>query len=275
MFRLQEALSSMESDRLEALRRWLAIPPALCVAYSGGVDSALVAAIAFEQQGERAYAVTGVSPALAPHLLEEARHQARWIGIRHQECRTEELQDPSYHSNPVDRCYSCKRELHRHLNEVMPTSSGALVVDGVNLDDLGDHRPGIQAAREAGVRSPLAELGIDKSTIRSLSRALGFPWWDKPAQPCLASRFPYGEPITAERLKRVGAAEAWLIDQGFKRVRVRSQGLAARIEVPKIQIRDLLILAEAGSLVPELLALGFTSVSLDLEGLISGKLNRG
>ena len=275
MFRLQEALSSAENAQLEALRQWLASPPALCIAYSGGVDSTLVAAIAFEQQGQRAFAVTGVSPALAPHLLEEARHQARWIGIRHQECKTEELQDPSYSSNPVNRCYACKRELHRHLKQVVEASGDALVVDGVNLDDLGDHRPGIQAAHEAGVRSPLAELGIDKPAIRSLSRALGFPWWDKPAQPCLASRFPYGESITAERLRRVGSAEAWLIENGFPRVRVRCQGLAARIEVPVPRIKDLLMLAEAGSLVPTLLAMGFTSVSLDLEGLVSGKLNRG
>ena len=124
------------------------------------------------------------------------------------------------------------------------------------------------------MRSPLAELGIDKAAIRCLSRALGFPWWDKPAQPCLASRFPYGEGITAERLRRVGDAEAWLIRNGFSRVRVRSQGLAARIEVPRDRLQELLRLSEKGNLVPTLLNLGFTSVSLDLEGLVSGKLNR-
>ena len=133
---------------------------------------------------------------------------------------------------------------------------------------------GIDAARQAGVRSPLAELSIDKSTIRSLSRALGFPWWDKPAQPCLASRFPYGESISAERLKRVGQAEAWLIARGFSSVRVRSHGLAARIEVPIEQIRAVLTLADSEPLVEAFRALGFTSVNLDLEGLVSGKLNR-
>ena len=149
------------------------------------------------------------------------------------------------------------------------------MVDGVNLDDLGDHRPGIEAARQAGVRSPLAELAIDKAAIRQLSSALGFPWWDKPAQPCLASRFPYGESISAERLKRVGQAEAWLLDRGFPRVRVRSQGLSARIEVPRDRLDDLLALNAKEPLVSSLLDLGFTSVSLDLEGLVSGKLNRG
>ena len=184
------------------------------------------------------------------------------------------MNDPGYSSNPVDRCFACKRELHMHLQPIAAAAGDALVIDGVNLDDLGDHRPGIDAARQAGVRSPLAELSIDKSTIRSLSRALGFPWWDKPAQPCLASRFPYGESISAERLKRVGQAEAWLIARGFSSVRVRSHGLAARIEVPSEQIRAVLTLAESEPLVEAFRALGFTSVNLDLEGLVSGKLNR-
>lgn len=278
MFRLQETLPAREAEQLERLRHWFRQwqpdRPLICVAYSGGVDSTLVAAIAHEQQGECALAVTGVSPALAPHLLQEARTQAGWIGIRHQECRTRELDDPAYSSNPQDRCYACKQELHEHLSQVIAAAEGGLVIDGVNLDDLGDHRPGIQAAREAGVRSPLAELGIDKAAIRQLSQALGFPWWDKPAQPCLASRFPYGESITADRLRRVGAAEAWLIQRGFNRIRVRSQGLAARIEIPRDQISTLLALAEKEPLVSELMALGFTSVSVDLEGLVSGKLNR-
>ena len=289
MFRPLESLPVALEQALDGLRSQLASYPAVVVAYSGGVDSALVAAIAAEQLGERALAVTGVSPALAPHLREEARLQAAWMGIRQREIATRELEDPDYSSNPSDRCYACKRELHGRLGELLEqialsgaggesAASEAQVVDGVNHDDLGDHRPGIRAAQERGVRSPLAELGIDKAGVRQLSRALGFPWWDKPAQPCLASRFPYGESISAERLRRVGAAEAWLRQRGFRDLRVRSQGEVARIELPAASLGDALQqLAAAGlraELVAAFLALGFQAVSLDLEGLVSGKLNR-
>ena len=274
MFRQLESLSELECDVLDRLRESLASQRQVCVAYSGGVDRSLVAAIAHEQLGDQALAITGVSPSLAPHLLVEARQQAAWLGMRHQEVSTLELEDPSYTSNPQDRCYACKRELHRHLAPIAAEANGALVLDGVNQDDLGDHRPGIAAALEAGVRSPLAELGITKSTVRRLSWALGFPWWDKPAQPCLASRFPYGESISSERLQRVGKSEAWLIQQGFDQVRVRSHGLAARVEVPEERISDLLQPRLRRELVKTLLGLGFTSVSVDVEGLVSGKLNR-
>jgi uncharacterized protein len=247
------------------------------VAYSGGVDSALVAAIAAEQLGERAIAVTGVSPALAPHLREEARQQATWMGIRQREIPTAELNDPAYSSNPTDRCYACKRELHSLLAKLLreTDTAAAVVLDGVNHDDLGDHRPGIRAAQERGVRSPLADLGISKAGVRAISRALGFPWWDKPAQPCLASRFPYGEAINAERLQRVASGEAWLQQHGFNELRVRSQGESARIELPPDQLTALLEPALREALVSAFLDLGFTAVSLDLEGLVSGKLNRG
>ena len=269
-----EPLAAAEQELLEHLRSRIRALKQVCVAYSGGVDSALVATIAWEQLGHQALAITGVSPALAPHLLREARQQAAWLGIPHREVPTQELRDPDYSSNPNDRCYACKRELHRHLGPLAEAAGGAQVLDGVNVDDLHDHRPGIQAAREAGVLSPLAELGISKAQVRELSKALGLPWWDKPAQPCLASRFPYGEAISAERLQRVAQAEAWLIARGFSRVRVRSQGLAARIEVPVDQIVVLAQHPERDALVQAFLDLGFTAVSVDLEGLISGKLNR-
>ncbi|PWL21658.1 MAG: ATP-dependent sacrificial sulfur transferase LarE [Synechococcus sp. XM-24] len=265
-------------EALGALRQRIASLPAAIVAYSGGVDSALVAAIAAEQLGDRALAVTGISPALAPHLRSEAQRQAAWMGIQQQELPTAELNDPAYSSNPENRCYACKRELHSVIAELVGQLDeqwrGASVLDGVNRDDLGDHRPGIEAARERGVSSPLAELQIDKAGVRALSRALGFPWWDKPAQPCLASRFPYGEGINAERLQRVGAAEAWLRQRGFQELRVRSQGETARIEVPPSALQRLVEEPNRTAVVEALLGLGFSAVSLDLEGLVSGKLNR-
>ena len=279
MVRLLESLPAPLERALERVGALLAAHPAVVVAYSGGVDSALVAALAVEHLGEAAMAITGVSPALAPHLRNQAIEQARWLGIRHQEVATAELNDPAYAANPENRCFACKQELHRLLAPLAAAAlPGAVVVDGVNADDLGDHRPGISAARAAGVRSPLAEAGIDKAGVRQLSRALGLPWWDKPAQPCLASRFPYGEPITAPRLVRVAEAEAWLRQRGYCDLRVRSQGETARIELAAAEMPQLLQgLQHEGlrqELVQAFVALGFTAVSLDLEGLVSGKLNR-
>lgn len=277
-FSLLETLPPELEVALARLRHDLAGHGRVVVAYSGGVDSALVAALAVESLGANALAITGVSPALAPHLLQEAREQARWLGLAHQEVATAELEDPAYSSNPAERCYACKRELHSVLAPIAAAAGGAVVLDGVNRDDLGDHRPGIRAAREFGVCSPLAELGVDKAGVRQLSRALGLPWWDKPAQPCLASRFPYGEPIRAERLTRVAAAEAWLRQRGFTELRVRSQGDSARIELPADQLGEAMQRLASGPLRQQLLEafveLGFTAVGLDLEGLVSGKLNR-
>lgn len=275
---LLEPLPVSLLEALNTTRRAIDSYSQVVVAYSGGVDSALVAAIASERLGEGALAITGVSPALAPHLLEEARAQARWLGLRHREIATAELSDPAYTSNPPDRCYACKRELHGLLAQIRSDAGAVQVLDGVNLDDLQDHRPGIRAAREHNVRSPLAEAGLDKAAVRQVSRALGLPWWDKPAQPCLASRFPYGEAITADRLQRVGAAEAWLHGKGFADVRVRSQGETARIELPATQLDSACLSLATSTLRQELveafLALGFHAVALDLEGLVSGKLNR-
>ena len=244
------------------------------IAYSGGVDSALVAKLAHDALGERAVAVTAVSASLAPEDLQAARDQAAAIGIRHELVETHELENPDYASNPVNRCYFCKSELHDTLRPLARQRGYDYVIDGVNADDLSDYRPGIQAARERGARSPLAEVGLSKLEVRQLSRELGLAWWDKPAQPCLSSRFPYGELITAEKLQRVARAEQALRQQGWRELRVRSREDEARIEIPADRITDFVTGTDLPALVMQFRAFGFRYVSLDLEGLQSGKLNR-
>ncbi len=269
-----ESLTESELEQLKLLREFIKDINKACVAFSGGVDSSLVATIAQEQLGSKAFAVTGVSPSLAPYLLKQARLQAAWIGIRHEECKTNEINEPNYFKNPENRCFACKQELHKHLNQISQRFHNAQVLDGVNHDDLQDFRPGIKASNQAGVISPLAELKIDKKSIRSISKSLGLPWWDKPAQPCLASRIPFGEEISSKRLEQIALAEEWIINQGFSKVRVRSQGLSARIELPANEINNFLKIIERNQLIEYFLSLGFHSISLDLEGLISGKLTR-
>ena len=269
-----ESLTDSELKQLQLLREYIKNTKNVCVAYSGGVDSSLIATIAQEQLGSKAFAVTGVSPSLAPYLLNQARLQAAWIGIRHEECQTNEINQPNYFQNPENRCFACKQELHKHLYQISKTFHNAKVLDGVNFDDLHDFRPGINASAQAGVISPLAELKIDKKSIRSISKSLGLPWWDKPAQPCLASRIPFGEEISAKRLEQIASAEEWIINKGFSQVRVRSQGLSARIELPEHEIDKFLKIIERKKLIQYFLSLGFNSVSIDLEGLISGKLTR-
>ncbi len=274
MFCQLEILSDEQNEKLQKIRNFLKNLNSVCVAYSGGVDSTLVASLAFEQLGSKAIAITGVSPALAKTLLNEAKSQAKWIGIDHLEIETSELDQSSYSKNPKNRCFACKKELHKHTKYLSKKLNYKIVCDGVNLDDLDDYRPGIQAAKEAGVISPLAKFEFSKKDIRDISRALGFPWWDKPAQPCLSSRFPYGHPITNERLNMVEKAEEYIKKGGISQVRVRCQGLTARIEIPKDELKIFCKEYDFHELVNYFSNLGFNCTSLDLEGLISGKLNR-
>lgn len=225
-------------QKLEQLKALFAEMERALIAYSGGVDSTLVAKIAADVLGDRAIAVTAVSPSLLPEELEDAQIQAAQIGIVHKIIQTHEMDNPNYTSNPVNRCYFCKSELHDTLKPLAKQLGYPYIVDGVNADDLRDYRPGIQAAKERGVRSPLAELGVTKAEVRQLSQQLGLPWWDKPAQPCLSSRFPYGEEITVSKLQRVGRAEIYLRKLGWHNLRVRSQGDTARIELMPDRIKD-------------------------------------
>lgn len=243
------------------------------IAYSGGIDSTLVAKVAYDTLGDRALAITAESPSLLPEDLDDAATQAQAIGIRHEIVATHEMDNPDYTSNPINRCYFCKSELHDTLKPMAIDRGFAYVVDGVNADDLRDYRPGIQAAKERGARSPLAELGITKFEVREMSRHLELPWWDKPAQPCLSSRFPYGEMITVEKLQRVGRSELYLRKLGWKNLRVRSDGDTARIEVMPDQIQDFILTTNLPLLTAQLKQFGFLYIMLDLEGYRSGKLN--
>lgn len=244
------------------------------IAYSGGIDSTLVAKIAYDVLGNNALAVTAISPSLLAEDLEDARIQAAEIGIAHEEVTTDEMSNPNYSSNPVNRCYFCKSELHDTLKPLALKRGYPYVVDGVNADDLKDYRPGIQAAKERGARSPLAEVGLTKLEVRQLAKELGLPWWDKPAQPCLSSRFPYGEEITLTKLQRVGRAERYLRQLGWKNLRVRSQGDTARIELLAEEIKDFVLTTDLPKLVLTFQEFGFIYVTLDLEGYRSGKLNQ-
>lgn len=264
----------MLREKLEQLKTLFGEMEQALIAYSGGIDSTLVAKIAYDVLGDRAMAVTAVSPSLLPEELEDAKIQAATIGISHQIVHTHEMSNPNYTSNPVNRCYFCKSELHDTLKPLALKLGYPYVVDGVNADDLHDYRPGIQAAKERGARSPLAEVGVTKFEVRQISQELGLPWWDKPAQPCLSSRFPYGEEITVAKLQRVGRAEVYLRKLGLKNLRVRSDGDTARIELPPEQIQEFVLTTNLPTLVSAFQDLGFIYVTLDLEGYRSGKLNQ-
>ena len=244
------------------------------VAYSGGIDSTLVAKVALDVLGDRALAVTANSPSLMPEDFAEAKTQAVHIGITHQVVETHEMDNPNYTSNPTNRCYFCKSELHDTLRPLADELGYPYVVDGLNADDLQDYRPGIAAAKERGVRSPLAEVGITKLEVREISKHLALPWWDKPSQPCLSSRFPYGELITTAKLHRVGRAERYLRELGYRNLRVRSDGETARIELMPEDIPSFVTQVTLPELLAAFQSFGFTYVTLDLEGYKSGKLNR-
>ncbi|MBL8841747.1 MAG: ATP-dependent sacrificial sulfur transferase LarE [Planctomycetes bacterium] len=244
----------------------------VAVAFSGGIDSTLLLKVAHDRLGARAVGVIGRSASLPPGELDDARSLAAAIGARLVEIDTDELADPNYAANPVNRCYFCKSELYRHVLPWARAHGFAHVADGMNADDVADDRPGTRAADEAGVRHPLLDAGFGKAAIRGLARELRLANWDKPALACLSSRVPHGTAIAPAMLDQIGHAELLIRRQGFPSVRVRWHGDVARIEVPPDDVERLFAARER--VVADVLSTGFRFVALDLEGYRSGSLHR-
>ena len=261
------------SLRVERLRESIRALGSCVVAYSGGVDSSVVLAVARQELGARALAVIGKSATYAESELLLALEQARTLGVEPRVLATAELDDPRFVGNPSNRCYFCKGELYEKLGALARAEGWSTVLDGTNADDLKDHRPGRKAAAEHAVRSPLAECGLSKADVRELARELGLPSAEKPAMPCLSSRFPYGSRITQEQLAQVEAGEAWLRARGFRDVRLRHHGAVARLELETGELARLVAEPLRSACVQELKRLGFAYVALDLQGFRSGSLN--
>ncbi len=262
------------SEKLDRLLDLLRSYGSCAVAFSGGLDSAVLAKAAQLALGEKTLAVTGVSASLAVGELDEAKEVARGIGIRHEVIETGELDIPAYQENTANRCYHCKTELFTQVEDLAKRVDVAVVADGSNRDDHGEHRPGIRAAADKKVRSPLAECGFTKDEIRTLAEHWQLPIWDKPATPCLSSRIAYGEKVTPERLAMVDQGERFLRDKGFQPLRVRyHRGDVARIEVGTDAVSRFFDESFRREVVEYLKSVGFKYVSLDLEGFRSGSLN--
>lgn len=256
--------------KLLHLREIFAAMDSVLVAYSGGIDSTFVLKVAYDQLGNSTVGVTAISPTFPAVELETATRVAKEIGVRHELIETDQLKIPAFTENDANRCFHCKTDLYQLMGRLRELRAPAVVVDGTNLDDLGDDRPGIKAAREWGVRSPLVEAGLSKADIRSLAKDLGLSNWDKPAAACLSSRIPRGITITREKLSRVEQAEEVLFAEGFRHCRVRDHGEIARIEVGQKELARMLD-GERGTRVSRRMKeLGFRFVTIDLEGYRPG-----
>ena len=258
-------------DKLEQLKQQLQEMERVAVAYSGGIDSTFLLKVAFDCLGDNVVALTAISASLPADEREEAEAIIRQIGAPYVPIDTHETSDPNYLANASTRCYFCKSEVYDRLVDYAQREGYNTVVDGTNADDVGDHRPGRQAARERGVRSPLQEVGLSKDEIRALARDLGLPNWDKPAAACLSSRIPYGTTITLQMLSQVEQAELALKQLGFQQMRVRHHDQIARIEVPPEEFEP--VLAQREQIVDKIKAVGYAYVTLDLAGFRSGSMN--
>jgi uncharacterized protein len=261
--------------KLSELKRILADMPGVVIAFSGGVDSTLLLRVAVDTLGDRALAIIARSPSLPARELEDARGMVEQIGARLEIIETDELDNAAYQANAPDRCFHCKKTLFARLTELAESRDLGTVIEGSNLSDLADYRPGSRAVLEYGVRSPLREAGLTKDEIRVISRHLKLPTWDKPAAPCLSSRIPYGMPVTIEKLGRIERAEDYLRSLGLRELRVRDHGEVARIEVPREAFDLLLEDSRRTEITEKLREFGYRYVALDLLGFRSGSLNEG